>query len=116
MKSDVQRHFPLTSATLHILLALASEDLHGYGIMQAVARQSDGRYKVGPGTLYDSLERLTEQGIVTELESGEGDGNLRRRYYRLTSLGRSVLGAELDRLEAVIARARVELGPTKARR
>lgn len=116
MQHDVDRHLPLTPATLHILLALASEDLHGYGIMQAVARCSEGRYKIGPGTLYDSLDRLTTHGIVSELESAKSDGNSRRRYYRLTPLGRKVLGAELDRLEAVIARARIELGPANARR
>ncbi|MBI3471293.1 MAG: helix-turn-helix transcriptional regulator [Candidatus Solibacter usitatus] len=116
MKNDPQRRLPLSPATLHILLALANEDLHGYGIMQAVARQSDGRYKVGPGTLYDSLERLTTRGIVTEVDSRGPEVDSRRRYYRLTPFGRKVLAAEIDRLEAVIARARIELQPTNARR
>src|SRR5262249_50176378 len=82
MKADFQ-HLPLAPATLHILLALAGEDLHGYGIMQEVQRQSEGRYRLGPGTLYDNLARLLRDGLVDE-SGGEG----RRRYYRLTGSGR----------------------------
>ena len=66
MKQDFDQFLPLSAAALHILLALASEDRHGYGIMREVARQSDGRYKLGPGTLYDNLQKLLEQGIVEE--------------------------------------------------
>jgi len=58
MKEDIKRFLPLSPAALHILLALASEDLHGYGIMLEVARQSEGQYKLGPGTLYDNLRKL----------------------------------------------------------
>jgi DNA-binding PadR family transcriptional regulator len=67
MKADPGAFLPLAPATLHILLALAGEDLHGYGIMQEVLRQSEGRYKLGPGTLYDNLQRLTAQGLVQEV-------------------------------------------------
>jgi DNA-binding PadR family transcriptional regulator len=67
MKDDPADFLPLSPATLHILLALAGEDLHGYGIMQEVLRQSEGRYKLGPGTLYDNLQRLTAQGMVQEV-------------------------------------------------
>lgn len=115
MKQDVQRHLPLAPATLHILLALAGEDRHGYGIMQEVARQSEGRYRVGPGTLYDNLQRLTAQGIVAEVESGPED-DPRRRYYRLTTLGRAILRAEIDRLEAVVLHAKLQLQSPKTRR
>jgi DNA-binding PadR family transcriptional regulator len=115
MTHRVEQHLPLSPATLHILLALAGEDLHGYGIMQSVSQHSGGRYRIGPGTLYDSLERLAVQGIVTEVNSGAPDADSRRRYYRLTSLGRRVLLAELDRLEAVVGWARLQLGSAKGR-
>ncbi|HUB83659.1 MAG TPA: PadR family transcriptional regulator [Bryobacteraceae bacterium] len=98
-------HFlPLAPATLHILLSLASEKMYGYAIMQEVARQSEGRFKLGPGTLYDNLQRLMKQGLVEEA-GGFGDDNPRRRYYRLTGLGRGVFNAEIERLRAVIDHA-----------
>jgi DNA-binding PadR family transcriptional regulator len=96
---------PLSPAALHILLALAGEDMHGYGIMQEVARQSDGAYKLGPGTLYDNIQRLMDQGMITEVKSDDP----RRRLYRLSSLGRKVLSAEISRLEGVIREARLHL-------
>jgi DNA-binding PadR family transcriptional regulator len=105
MKSKVSRVPPLSPATLHILLALAGEDMHGYGIMQEVARQTDGAYKLGPGTLYDNLQRLMDQGMVEE--KGHRDNqDPRRRYYTLTALGRGALAAEISRLEGVIRQAR----------
>ena len=61
----MNQFLPLSPASLHILLALAGEDMHGYGIMQEVARQSEGAYKLGPGTLYDNLRRLMDQELVT---------------------------------------------------
>jgi DNA-binding PadR family transcriptional regulator len=115
MKQDPDRFLPLAPATLHILLALAAEDLHGYGIMQEVARQSEGRYKIGPGTLYDNLQRLTAQGIVEEVNPGQTEDS-RRRYYRLTSLGRGILSAEISRLEAVVIQAKLHLQPARPRR
>jgi len=111
MKHDVDRFLPLAPATLHILLALAAEDLHGYGIMQEVARQSDGRYKLGPGTLYDNLQRLLKQGLVEEV-----GGHSRRRYYRLTGLGKGVLSAEIVRLDGVVREARLHLKMPQPRR
>ena len=108
MKPDIAGFLPLSPATLHILLALAAEDLHGYGIMQEVTRQTDGAYKIGPGTLYDNLQRLMDQGIVKE--KGQRDTeDARRRYYTLTSLGRGVLSAEVNRLEGVIRHARLHI-------
>ena len=114
MKEDVNRFLPLAPATLHILLALAGEDLHGYGIIQEVLRQSEGRYKLGPGTLYDNLQRLLDQGLVQE--SNGPDDNPRRRYYRLNSLGRGVLTAEISRLEDVVPVGRMRLQAAKPRR
>jgi DNA-binding PadR family transcriptional regulator len=113
MKRVADSFLPLAPATLHILLALAAEDLHGYGIMQEVARQSDARYKLGPGTLYDNLQRLLKQGMVEE--AGDHRGS-RRRYYRLSSLGRGVLSSEIARLEGVVREARLHLKLPQTRR
>jgi DNA-binding PadR family transcriptional regulator len=115
MKDDVNAFLPLAPATLHILLSLAGEDLHGYGIMQEVLRQSEGRYHLGPGTLYDNLQRLTQQGLVEEARGRMGTQDARRRYYRLTSLGRNVLSEEVGRLETVVQQARVHLQALKPR-
>src|SRR6202035_4991145 len=93
---------------LHILLALTSEERHGYGIMREVTRQSDGRYKLGPGTLYDNLQKLLDQGIVEERPSSLGD-DPRRRYYRLSRFGRGLLATEIARLEGVVREARLHL-------
>jgi DNA-binding PadR family transcriptional regulator len=101
---------------LHILLALAGQDLHGYAIMQDVARQSEGKYKLGPGTLYDNLQKLIRRGWVEELGNRPDDDDPRRRYYRLTSVGRSVLSAETDRLAGVVREARLRLQTVKPRR
>lgn len=115
MKADAGKFLPLAPATLHILLALAGEDLHGYGIMQEVSRQSEGRYKLGPGTLYDNLQRLMEQGLVQEVGRSNREES-RRRYYRLSPLGRSVLAAEIARLESVVRDGRIRLESAKPRR
>jgi DNA-binding PadR family transcriptional regulator len=109
MKEDFDKFLPLSPAALHILLALVSEDRHGYGIMQEVARQSDNRYKLGPGTLYDNLEKLLNQGVVEEATRRSLGDDPRRRYYRLTRFGRRLLGTEITRLEGVIRKARSHL-------
>jgi DNA-binding PadR family transcriptional regulator len=107
---------PLSPASLHILLSLAGDDLHGYGIMQEVLRQSDGQYKLGPGTLYDNLQKLVERRLIQELGHRLGDEDPRRRYYRLTPLGRRVLTAEVVRLEEVVREAKMRLQPARPRR
>jgi DNA-binding PadR family transcriptional regulator len=109
MTNDLSPFLPLSPATLHILLSLAGEDRHGYGIMQEVARQSEGQYKLGPGTLYDNLQKMTEQGLVEEATRRSGDEDPRRKYYRLTSFGRKVLAAEIARLETVVREAKAHL-------
>ena len=109
MKQDFDQFLPLSAAALHILLALASEDRHGYGIMREVARQSDGRYKLGPGTLYDNLQKLLEQGIVEERSPRSPGDDPRRRYYRLSRFGRGLLATEIERLEGVVREARLHL-------
>ena len=80
MTEDYSPFLPLSPATLHILLSLADEDRHGYGIMQEVARQSQGQYKLGPGTLYDNLQKLMTQGLVEESPRPPAHEDPRRRY------------------------------------
>jgi len=116
MKENMGRFLPLSPATLHILLALAGESLHGYGIMLEVARQSEGQYKLGPGTLYDNLRKLMTQGSVEEIQKRTASDDPRRRYYRLTGSGRRVLAAEVARLEGVVREAKGYLLGTKPRR
>ena len=95
---------PLTPAVFHILLALADRERHGYGIMQDIAARTDGAMRMGPGTLYGSIKRMLADGLIEE--SGERpDPELddeRRRYYRLTDLGRRVLQAEAQRFEQLL--------------
>lgn len=116
MKEDLSPFLPLSPATLHILLSLAGEERHGYGIMQEVARQSEGQYKLGPGTLYDNLQKLMDQAIVEEAPRRSADDDPRRRYYRVTGLGRRILTAEVARLEGVVREARLHLRQPTPRR
>jgi DNA-binding PadR family transcriptional regulator len=113
MNEEIQSFLPLSPANLYILLSLAAEDRHGYGIMQEVARQSDGQYKLGPGTLYDNLQKLMNQGIVEDAPRRSANDDPRRRYYRLTPFGRKVLAADVERLEDLIRAAK---GRLRARR
>lgn len=107
--AEIREFLPLSPASLHILLALASEDRHGYGIMQEVARQSEGQYRLGPGTLYDNLEKLLDRGLVAESARRSAREDKRGRYYRLTAFGRRVLTADLERLKSVVKEARLYL-------
>ncbi len=113
MRDNTARFLPLSPAALHILLSMAAEPRHGYGIMQDVIRQSNGQYKLGPGTLYDNLQRLMDQGLVEESRKQSEDP--RRRYYQLTALGRTVLEADIERLKNVLRHARANLKPFGAR-
>lgn len=112
---DVSEFLPLSPATLHILIALASEDRHGYGIMQEVARQTNDQYKLGPGTLYDNLQKLLDQALVEEVNRRDNE-DPRRRYYRLTSLGQGVVSAEIQRLEGIFRKVKTHLHSIKPRR
>lgn len=116
MKRDLNSFLPLSTAFLHILLSLAADDLHGYGIMQEVSRQSEGQYKLGPGTLYDNLQKLVELRLVLELGQRAGDDDPRRRYYRLSMQGRAILSAEIERLERVIREGKLRLQSSRPRR
>lgn len=104
---DPRMLLPLSEAVFQILLALADEDRHGYGIIREVGERTDGRVRLGPGTLYGAVKRLREQGIVAEVE-GEPvlEGEERRRYYRLTPFGREVAMLEAKRFERLVETAR----------
>jgi DNA-binding PadR family transcriptional regulator len=111
MATNSDKTPPLSSATLHILLALAGGNLHGYGIIQEVARNSDGHYRLGPGTLYDNLKKLMDAGWVADAptqkrKSAKEDD---RRFYSLTKKGRDTLSAEVNRLQSVITEAKLRL-------
>jgi DNA-binding PadR family transcriptional regulator len=98
---------PLSEAVFHILLALADEDRHGYGIIQEVERRTAGQVRLGPGTLYGAIKRLREQGLIEEVDVDEGsEQDERRRYYHLTEAGREVAVLEARRLERLIEGAR----------
>lgn len=106
MALDPQAFLPLTPAVFEILLALAESDLHGYAIMQAVERRSEGRITLLPGTLYRALDRLLDSRLVREKASPAAAEDPRRRTYQLTALGKTVLVAEAKRLEEQVAAAR----------
>ena len=99
---------PLTPAVLHILLALSTGERHGYGIMKQVVSESQGKVKMGPGTLYGSIGRMIEAGLIRESER-KVDPELddeRRVYYKMTALGQATLAAELERYREVLAVAK----------
>ena len=99
---------PLPTAVFHILIALADRDRHGYSIMQDVATRTDGKVQLSAGTLYSSVRRMLEQGLIEELAESPDPTSTdeRRRYYRLTRFGRRVAAAEVDRLNALLQQAR----------
>ena len=123
---DPDELLPLTPVTLNILLALADEERHGYGIGLEVRERTGGRMRLGPGTLYGTLKRMVDGGLVEESEGlpeeelDEGTRRYdaqRRRYYRLTGFGERVLAAELARLERVVDTAQEKgLFPPSGRR
>ena len=116
MPEDLGSFLPLSAANLYILFSLAAEDRHGYGIMQEVARQSSAQYKLGPGTLYDNLQKLMNQGMVEDAPRRSADDDPRRRYYRLTAFGRRILAAEVTRLEDLVREAKSHLRAPNPRR
>jgi DNA-binding PadR family transcriptional regulator len=103
-RKEPEKMLPLTPAVFHILLALADGDKHGYGIMREVSDRTDGQMRMGPGTLYGSIKRMLEQGLIEEAEE-RPDPELddeRRRYYRLTDFGQKVAVAESRRLRQLV--------------
>ncbi len=111
MNSDNPRTFlPLKTHWFHILLSLAGGEQHGYGIMQEVLDRTMGKVRLWPATLYGSIKRLVEAGLIEgsdERPAAEVD-DARRRYYRLTPLGRKVLDAECERLQDLVNSIRVK--------
>jgi DNA-binding PadR family transcriptional regulator len=105
---ELHEYLPLPQAAFHILVALADQDRHGYAIMQDVASRTDGQLKLSPGTLYGSIKRLLEAGLILEIDGprGQSPDDERRRYYRITKFGREVAQAEADRLANLLRQAR----------
>ncbi len=99
---------PLSAAALHILLSLAGRELHGYGILQEILRESEGRFRIGPGTLYDNLQRHLERGLVEEC-TDHPESDPRRRYYRLTRDGKDVLALEMKHLDTALRTAKARM-------
>ena len=96
----------LPPAAFHILLAVADRERHGYAIMQDVRARTDGTLRLGPGTLYGTIKRLLADGLIEELDERPGADDVRRRYYRITRLGRKIAIEESARLTALLRHAR----------
>ena len=101
LPDEVMRLIPLTPAVFFILFALADGEKHGYAIMQQTTKLSEGNFKMGPGTLYTTIQRLLELFLIEEVWD-KGERESRRRYYRLTGQGRALLDLEINRLGAVL--------------
>ena len=108
MTSDIHALLPLPPATFHILVALAGDDRHGYAIMQDVAERTGGSLTLSAGTLYRSIQRMLEQGLIAEVRQRPAPANddERRRYYRITAFGTAVAKAEARRLADMLKLAR----------
>src|ERR1044071_2315380 len=105
---DINSQLPLPPATFHILLALAGEDRHGYGIIQDVETRAGGELRLSPGTLYRSIQRMLEDGLIVETRERPApeDDDERRRYYRITPFGAATASAEARRLKELVRLAR----------
>ena len=108
LQDEVDGFLPLPTAVFHILVALADRDRHGYSIMQDVAARTDGKVRLSAGTLYSAIRRMLDQGLVVELRDSPDptSADERRRYYRLTKLGRDVAIAEARRVSDMLTQAR----------
>jgi DNA-binding PadR family transcriptional regulator len=107
---DIAELIPLQPATFHILMAVAQEDRHGYGIIQDVIRRTNGELRLSAGTLYRSVQRMLEQGLISETDdrpAPEFDDE-RRRYYRITAFGTAVARAEIRRMAQLVRMARTQ--------
>ena len=105
---ELESFLPLPTAVFHILVALADRDRHGYSIMQDVSARTDGKVRISAGTLYSAIRRMLEQGLIEELRDSPdpASDDERRRYYRLTRLGRNVAAAEARRVSEMLSQAR----------
>ncbi len=106
--ADLSKLLPLPQAAFQILVALADQDRHGYAIMQDVAMRTGGALKLSPGTLYGSIKRMLEDGLIVEVDvrPSPDEDDERRRYYRITPFGRDIAQAEADRLTVLLRQAR----------
>jgi DNA-binding PadR family transcriptional regulator len=102
-KSDLRELLPLNPRTFYVLLALAGEERHGYAISKAIEAETGGMIRLTPGTLYPLIRQMLDDGWIVEID---GDGDPRRRSYRLSSDGRRVAQAEAQRLDALVRTAR----------
>src|SRR5713101_9428771 len=107
-QSNAEPFGPLTPSMFHVLLALAGDDLHGYAILKEVELRTGGKVRLSTGTLYGIIKRLLADGLIAELRArpAEREDDERRKYYRLTSLGRQLAAAEAERMDEVLAVAR----------
>jgi DNA-binding PadR family transcriptional regulator len=109
MAEDIKALLPLQPTTFHILLSLTDEDRHGYAIILEVARRTQGELKLSAGTLYRSIQRMLETGLIVETRNRPAPemDDERRRYYRITPLGKAVAEAEAGRLRDLLKMARL---------
>lgn len=108
--SQIDALLPLPAATFHILLALAKEDRHGYAVIQDVEQRTGGEIRLSAGTLYRSIQRMLEQGLLRETRDRPAPelDDERRRYYRITPFGQSVARAEARRMADLVKMARAQ--------
>lgn len=113
--SEPRGTLPLTPVEFHILLSLSDDARHGYAILQDVEQRTDGQIKLRTGTLYTVIKRMLDGEWLEEQGGHAPDGDARRRYYRLTPLGREVLRAEAKRLQSLVVMAQDKrvLGPAR---
>jgi DNA-binding PadR family transcriptional regulator len=109
-QTDIAALIPLPPATFHILMAVAQEDRHGYGIIQDVVRRTDGELRLSPGTLYRSIQRMLEHGLIIETDDRPAPelDDERRRYYRISAFGTAVARAETRRMAQLVRMARTQ--------
>ena len=105
---DIDRQLPVPPAVFHILIALGEGEKHGYAVMQEVAERTGGKVRMSPGTLYGSIRKMLDDGLIEELfRRGAQADDERRRYYRVTKFGRAVAAAEAERLTGLLHHARL---------
>jgi len=108
---ELDKHLPLPPAVFHILIALGDGEKHGYAVMQDVADRTGGKVRMSPGTLYGSIRKMLDEGLIEEIflrgARAAAKEDERRRYYRVTKFGRTVAAAEAARLSALLHDARV---------
>ena len=111
-ETQIQKFLPLKTQWFHIMLSLAGGEQHGYGIMQEVLNRTTGKVRLWPATLYGSIKRLIEAELIEESDDRPApeEDDARRRYYRLTKLGREVLNAECERLQELVRTIQLKQG------